>query len=190
MAEGQLGLHPLYVGHSIHKASYPSQCSRMTMSFFNGREKGENLSLDRQNHASHCYSMGAVMWQKTMYKASITTSPAVIFLFAVQLDWNLGTWSCRGQRCYSHTLLGLSSWRTTCKKWFLACICLLALANRQQAEMTYMQSELLYIASKQAQQQRMGCKKMQHISMSVGMHEGYVCRRITKCMEQLLHYCS
>lgn len=82
--------------------------------------------------------MRPVMWLESMYEVS--QSSLVTFLFAVQLDWNLGAPSSRGGwRCHKsdlHTPLGLSSWRSTCWKWHPACICMLALANKQQAEMS------------------------------------------------------
>lgn len=144
VTEGQLRLHPLYADHSIHKTSFPSRCSQMTTSFFNRREKGEDISLDRQNHTSHYYSMGAVMWQKTMYKASITTLSCCYIFICCSAGLKSGNMVIKGQRYYFHTLLGLSSWRTTCEKWLSACICLLALANGQQAEMMCMQPESVH----------------------------------------------
>lgn len=150
------------------------------------------------NSMSKITNTSAVSWElwcdwKACMKWVSQLSPAVMFLFAVQLGWNLGALSSRGgQRChrsYFHTSLSLSLWRSTCGKWYPACICLLALDNKQQDEMGSICSLNCCSLPVSRPHNREDSKKMQYISMSSGIFSSWIWSRVSKSMEQLLYCC-
>lgn len=114
----------------------------------------------------------------------VSQSSPVTFLFAVQLDQNLRAPSSRGGwRCHKsnfHTPLGLSSWRSTCGKWHPACICMLALAKKQQAEISSICSLNRCSLPVSRPSNREDWETMQYISMSSGIYESWICSRVSK----------
>lgn len=68
--------------------------------------------------------------------------------------------------------------------------CLLALANKQQVEMSSIHTLNCFSLPVNRSRNRGNWEKVQYISMSSGIYNSWICSRVSKSMEQLLYCCS